>query len=79
MEITGHAIDRASQQLLEMWQECTSNSSMPIGLHAWLVYFAGLARELGKSDDQGRYHYRGVIFVFEEGEGWPVLKTVMRE
>lgn len=80
MEITGHAIDRASQQLLTMWQDDCGHRGPTIGLHAWLLIQAGFAREEGKQDDQGRHHYRGVVWVFQEDtEEWPVLKTVMRE
>ncbi len=80
MEITGHAIDRASQCLLERWQESQFISSNPVGLHAWLLQVAQESRKHGVIDDQGRVHHRGVILVFaDDTSEWPVLKTVMKE
>ena len=73
MDITGHAIDRASQSLIGRWMASRLANE---GLHAWLCRMATAAREAGKQKGD-KFHYEGMKFVFEEGSEWPVLKTVM--
>lgn len=73
MEISGHAIDRASQQLIGKWMELRLPNE---GLHAWLVRMATAARARDRQK-RDKFYYSGMKFVFEEGEIWPVLKTVM--
>lgn len=74
IDISGHAIDRASLSCRKIWHE---NRGQDEGLHAWLQRISMEAREKGQLID-GKYRYLGMKFVFEEGEYYPSLKTVMR-
>ena len=75
IEASGHAIDRASQQCLDIWKSDTGQKQ---GLHSWLVMIAAEALQNGTRLESGKIRYRGMKFAFEEGSEWPVLKTVMR-
>jgi len=75
LEVSGHAIDRASQRCLDKWKETRRDKKE--GLHAWLVRVAGEARMHGKLH-RGKYQYLGMQFAFEEDGVWPVLLTVMK-
>lgn len=76
LDVSGHAIDRASQQLLGYWQRDHRENE---GLHAWLVRIAAEALEHTPADAEGIVRHRGIRFVFEPGVEWPTLKTVIRE
>lgn len=73
LEVSGHAIDRASQKMIGKWMETRVGDE---GLHAWLVRMATDARARGR-ESGGTYQYAGMLFAFNEGELWPTLKTVM--
>lgn len=73
VEVSGHAIDRASQKMIGKWMETRVGDE---GLHAWLVRMATDARARGR-ESGGTYRYAGMLFAFNEGELWPTLKTVM--
>ena len=75
IDISGHAIDRASLNCWQIWQETHQENE---GLHAWLVRMATEAIEQGKQDSKGRYIYYGIKFVIEKDGVWPVLKTVVK-
>lgn len=77
VEISGHAIDRASQRCLRRWEETRLNEDE--GLHAWLCRITAEAIESGvKADDSGRrYKYLGMVVVVEPGDEWPVLATIV--
>lgn len=72
LDISGHAIDRASQCLLEHWQKYRNGEE---GLHGWLCRVSAEALQVGTGD---KVSYMGIKFVFERDGEWPVLKTVMR-
>ena len=75
MEISGHAIDRASLLCRWAWHEMRGEDE---GLHAWLVRMATEALKQGEPGKQdGRYEWRGLSFRFEMDGVWPVLKTVL--
>ena len=76
LDISGHAIDRASLALRKTWHETRKEDE---GLHAWLCRMAAEARACGdiSSSDDGVVFYKGMKFVFEMDTVWPVLKTVM--
>ena len=74
MEISGHAVDRASQQLLSMWKETESGKQ---GLHSWLYIMATNALREGEKEGDNRI-YNGIKFAFEFGELFPTLKTVIK-
>lgn len=74
LDVSGHAIDRASLRCRKVWHETRGENE---GLHSWLCRMAAEAREHGTAQGDDRWLYKGVVFVFEEGGAWPVLKTVM--
>ena len=76
LEISGHAIDKASLRCLEIWGE--TRKSEEEGLHAWLIRMCGEATEKGTHKDRDTYFYSGMKFVFIQDGVWPVLKTIMR-
>jgi hypothetical protein len=75
LDISGHAINRASLKCLDIWQR-TKNPDE--GLHAWLVRMATGAIAHGAPREE-KIAYGGMLFVFETDGVWPVLKTVMRD
>ena len=68
LEISGHAIDRASQ-ITDEWRE--------MGVHSWLAKITNEALE--KFVDDERIYHKGYIFIFTFGNYFPVLKTIMRD
>lgn len=77
MEVSGHAIDRASQRLLGLWQETSDENE---GLNSWLVRRAQAALSAHSGDLEGsvKTTHEGIKFVFEIKAKWPILKTVMK-
>jgi hypothetical protein len=75
IEISGHAIDRASLRLRRIWHE---DRKCDEGLYSWLHRVALEARDSCVKDEQGRFNHKGIRFVFEDGEEFPSLKTVMK-
>lgn len=74
MEISGHAIDRASTYCLGVWQKTRLDDKE--GLHSWLLRVSGAALINGKKGGDGIY-YLGIRFVFDYIGDWPILKTVI--
>ena len=74
IDVTGHAIDRASIHLHQYWRRTMRDGE---GIHAWLIRMATDSRKIGEGVREGVYVHVGVKFVFEEQGCWPVLKTVM--
>lgn len=73
VDISGHAIDRASLRFLRIWREGREPDE---GLHAWLARMASEA--LVKGEKRGdRIAYGGVLWVFDQSGCWPVLTTVL--
>ncbi len=75
LEVSGHAIDRASLSCRRRWHETAIDEQE--GLHAWLCRMAQEALDSALSHDGSKIEYQGLKFAFEYGEAWPVLKTVM--
>lgn len=75
VDVSGHAIDRASQKCLKRWHLTRDGDE---GLYHWLCRMSAEALEKGAKDEQGRVHWSGMRFSFEDGVDWPVLKTVTR-
>ena len=73
MDVSGHAIDSASLRFRKTWH---LTSRPDEGLHAWLLRVAAEAVDKGMTDEEGRYHYLGIKFVFAMDGVWPVLQTV---
>lgn len=78
LDISGHAVDRASQQCLDIWQRETDDGKDD-GIHGWLAKKAAEALALNDRDEKGRHRLDGMLFAFEMDGEWPVLKTVMRK
>lgn len=76
VEISGHAVDRASLRCWRHYHKTRLNSEE--GLYAWLMRIAteGLAR-----NEEGTtvVHYNGLKLVFVYGEVYPTLTTVARD
>lgn len=74
IEISGHAIDRASLTCLKLWQLTREKDE---GIHAWIVRMAQDALYSVGGEVEGKVLYMGMKFVFEMDGVWPVLKTIM--
>jgi hypothetical protein len=75
MDISGHAIDRASQYGLEIWKSTAQKNE---GLHAWLHRMALEAMKRNPEPKDGKYPYKGMVFIIQADGVWPVLKTVRK-
>jgi len=74
IEVSGHAIDRASQHLIGKWMETRVQDE---GLHAWLCRMSLDARARGRKLDGEKFFHAGMKFIFAECELWPVLVSIM--
>ena len=75
VDISGHAIDRASLRCRDIWHQTRSKEE---GLHAWLVRMTQEAIQKGEQDKNGKYIYNNMKLVIEQDGVWPVLKTILR-
>ena len=75
LEISGHAIDKASLRCLDIWRE--TRKSDDEGLHAWLVRISGEALAKGIKNEDTCF-YKGMKLIFIKDGVWPVLKSIMR-
>ena len=62
LDISGHAIDRASLRCRRTWHETRGDDE---GLHAWLCRLSKEALAQAKPDEEGRCFYLGLKLVFE--------------
>jgi hypothetical protein len=78
MDISGHAIDKASLRCRKIWHEDRNDEE---GLHAWLVRICKEAIEIHGEliKTQGACIHKGMKLAFEFEGRWPVLKTVIRK
>lgn len=74
IEISGHAIDRASLRVRKIWHESRRENE---GLHAWLCRMGKEALMEGEKRGD-KIAYAGVLWVFDQNGAWPLLKSVMR-
>lgn len=74
VELSGHAIDRAPQYLLGCYVHETNKK---VGIYTWLHNKASEAIKKGKKLEGGKIVNNGIIFVFEFGNYFPSLKTVI--
>ena len=72
IEVTMHAIDRASQKLLHIWDERRKGDE---GLATWLARSSLDALQKGEFRN-GRYEFEGVRYVIKEGYLEPVLASI---
>lgn len=74
LEISFHAIDRASTRKLKIWEKTRKNGE---GIASWLIRVAEEAYEKKSLNKRRQYKYMGMRFVFSEGGEWPTLVTIM--
>jgi hypothetical protein len=76
LDVTGHALDRASQSCLKAWRHDRQGQE---GLHSWLARVAmeALKKRAPTGAPERRTH-KGIRFVFKFEFGWPVLQTVVK-
>ena len=75
IEISPHAVDRASTRFLKKWKETSGKRE---GLYSWLVRMALAALKQGKPKID-KIEYDDMYFVFSKDTRWPVLKSVMKK
>jgi len=75
VEVSAHAIDRASTRLLKQWRHTRLHKHE--GLHSWLHRLATEALAHGVKEDAWSYAYVGIRFKYDFGEVYPTLTTVM--
>lgn len=75
MELSGHAIDRASthDEIRRSWER--EGLVHGVGLSRWLTRLAAEAHKTPPTRS-GQRVFSGFVFEFFEGEAWPVLKTI---
>lgn len=77
IEISPHAVDRASQHLLLVWEHTRKKHE---GLYTWLARMASAAIRSANSDNPpDKITYKKIEFVFRHGRHFPILKTVIRK
>lgn len=74
VEISGHAIDRASLLCRKTWHQDKGENE---GIHAWLVRVAGEALRIGERRNNGKIYWKGMKFKFTADTKWPVLLTIL--
>ena len=74
IELSGHAIDKASLRLRKTWHETALDINE--GLFSWLERVAAEAYTRIQ-DDENSVIFNRIKFVYMKGELYPVLKTVM--
>lgn len=75
MDVSGHAMDRASQYALETWKSTAQKNE---GLHSWLHRMCIEAMKRNPDVADQKYPYKGLVFIIEDSGVWPVLKTVRK-
>lgn len=76
IEISGHAIDSASLRVRKTWHEDREQDE---GLHKWLLRICDEALSQHEMDSEQRIFHKGMKLVFQPGDLYPTLKTVMRD
>ncbi|WP_169334783.1 putative quorum-sensing-regulated virulence factor [Gilvimarinus chinensis] len=76
VELSGHAIDRASLRVRKIWHE--TKLSDDEGLYSWLQRMTLEALEKGERLESGKIKYNRMKFVIEQGEEFPSLLSIMR-
>jgi len=76
IEITGHAIDRASLRVLYLWESTRNRRE---GLYSWLTRIALRAIKEGRpvKNNSTKIKFWGMKLIIEQGEEFPILKSIM--
>jgi len=75
LELSGHAIDNASLRVRKIWHETALSKDE--GLYTWLMRVTNEAIVNGERLESGKIKYLGMKFVVEQGDEFPILKTIM--
>lgn len=78
VEISNHAIDRASLRMLDLWQREHKPNE---GLHGWLTRVCIEALSQAGTEDAAKefkIYYADMVLAFKRGELYPTLTTVMK-
>ena len=75
VEISGHAIDRASLRVMDIYLTDARNGE---GLHAWLCRMATEALRHGQPQRNDKFIHRGIALVIDRTGVWPIVVTVMK-
>jgi hypothetical protein len=73
VEISHHAIDTASLRIRKIWHNDRKDTE---GLYSWLVRVSMEALAQAKENKE-RVMYKDIVFIFKQGDIFPILKTVM--
>lgn len=76
LDISGHAIDRASLKCQYLWKEDRKENE---GLYSWLIRISMEALSKFKLDKDSCIFYKKMKLAFTMDGEWPILKTVMRQ
>ena len=78
VEISNHAIDKASLRVRRMWHEDRGEDE---GLYSWLVRISteALSEKNQQNEQNERINWKGCKLVFTYGNFYPTLKTVMND
>lgn len=83
VEITNHAVDRASLNFTRRWHKDTFGQDPRPGLYSWLYKKTAAAWHRVKArpapGEIVRVEHEKIIFVFQGGMHSPILKTVMKK
>jgi len=77
VEISGHAIDKASLRCRKTWHETRGKGE---GLHSWLHRMSTEALKSVEGQEiknRDKIEYQGMKFAFKFGEIYPTLLTIM--
>lgn len=74
VDLTAHAIDRASLYCRDKWHEERVKNGL--GIHSWLVKVATEALAKGEKKEDGKIVWKGMKFAFQTETRWPILLTV---
>lgn len=75
LEVSAHAVDRASQRLLKDWKRLREDDE---GLYAWLARMATEAM-IHHGKREGRLAFKGVVFQIAPDGVWPTVTSCWRE
>lgn len=82
IEVSRHAIDRASLRCLQIWNASALNTDE--GLLSWIERMGQEAIEADPKNTSGTYRYNptgaehyGLQIIIEHGEQYPIVKTIM--
>ena len=77
IEISAHAVDRASQRVLDIWKSTRKDENE--GLYTWLSRMASEALDSAKGEpEQDTIPYKGMKFFFGMDGAYPILATITR-